>query len=206
MGEVYVFAIGNFAFVGEGLKVGAVFYPVGRVDVDGLHIAAHALFVEQAVHHQQAVARDQPVAPVVSVPVELDGLAQRRVLVRQLEQRLLARAGVGPAHRLDDAARIDPLMYMKRDGGNLEIVALNLVSPAQLDLARPDQLRVKMRVVGLRAGGRLPKRWRRATTRVEMRVVRFGAAYPGRFRVVRFGATWPGQFWIVRFRAGERRI
>ena len=153
-GQVLVLAVRYLSLVREGLEVGAVLDAVGRVDVDHLHLAAHALLLEEAVHHQQAVARDQAVAPVVGVPVELDGLAQRRVLFGLLEQRPLARVGVGLAYRLDDAARVDPLVYVQRDGGNLEIVALGLLGPAQLRLSRPDQLRVEMRVMRLRAGER----------------------------------------------------
>ena len=137
-GQVLVLAVPYLALVREGLEVGAVLDAVGRVDVDHLHLAAHALLFEEAVHHQQAVARDQAVAPVVGVLVELDRPPEGRVLLLGLEQRLLARA-VALADRLDDGAGIDPLVDMERDGRNRE--------RSPLGLARPGQLRVEMRVV-----------------------------------------------------------
>ena len=134
-----VFSIGYLSLVvRERLKVGAVLNAVGRVDVDHLHLTAHALLFEEAVHHQQAVARDQAVAPVVRVPVELDCPPQGRVLLLGLEQRLLARA-VALAYRLDDGAGVDPLVDVEGDGRNRK--------RSPLGLARPGQLRVEMRVM-----------------------------------------------------------
>ena len=80
-GQVFILAVLHVALVDERLEVGAVLDAVGRVDVDHLHLAGHALLFQQRVHHQQAVARDQAVGPAVGVLVELDRLAQRRVLV-----------------------------------------------------------------------------------------------------------------------------
>ena len=137
-GQILVLAVPYLALVREGLKVGAVLDAVGRVDVDHLHLAAHALLLEEAVHHQQAVARDQAVAPVMRVLVELDRPAERRVLLLGLEQRLLARA-VALADRLDDGAGVDPLVDVEGDGRNRK--------RSPLGLARPGQLRVEMRVV-----------------------------------------------------------
>jgi hypothetical protein len=56
-----------FALADEGLEVAAVLDAVGRVDVDHLHLPGHALLLQQAVHHQQAVAGDQPVGPAAVV-------------------------------------------------------------------------------------------------------------------------------------------
>ncbi len=137
-GQVLVLAVSYLSLVREGLKVGAVLDAVGRVDVDHLHLAAHALFLEEAVHHQQAVARDQAVAPVVGVLVELDRLAKGRVLLLGLEQRLLFRA-VALADRLDDGAGVDPLVDVEGDGRNRK--------RSSLGFARPGQLRVEMRIM-----------------------------------------------------------
>ena len=137
-GQVLVLAVRYLSLVREGLEVGAVLDAVGRVDVDHLHLAAHALLLEEAVHHQQAVARDQAVAPVVRVLVELDRPAKGRVLLLGLEQRLLARA-VALAYRLDDGAGVDPLVDVERNGRNRK--------RSPLGLARPGQLRVEMRIM-----------------------------------------------------------
>ncbi len=86
LGQVVVLAVLDVALVDEGLEVAAVADAIRRVDVDHLHLAGHAFLFEQGVHHQQGVARDQAVRPVVGVLVELDGLAQRRVLLGRLKQ------------------------------------------------------------------------------------------------------------------------
>ena len=63
------------AFVGEGLEVGAVVDAVRRVEVDHLHLPGHALFLQQRVHHQQAVARNHPVRPAALMAVEINRIA-----------------------------------------------------------------------------------------------------------------------------------
>ncbi len=74
-GQVLVLAVLDVALVDEGLEVGAVADTVGWVYVDHLHSARHPLLFQQRVHHQQAVAGHQPVAPAMEVLVELDSLA-----------------------------------------------------------------------------------------------------------------------------------
>ena len=88
-GQVLVPAVGHVLPVDEGLEVGAVADAVGRIDVDHLHLPAEALLLQEAVHHQQAVAGDQAIGPVMPVPVEVDGLPDRRVLLRIVEQGTL---------------------------------------------------------------------------------------------------------------------
>ncbi len=61
LGQVFVLAVLDVALVDEGLEVGAVLDAVGRVDVDHLHLAGHALLLQQRVHHQQAVACNQSI-------------------------------------------------------------------------------------------------------------------------------------------------
>ena len=100
-------------FIYEGLKVGAVFDSVGGVNVDHLDLATHTFLFQEAVHNPQTVARDEAVAPIVGMPVELDGFAQGRVFLLGLKQRLLPRrVSVALAHRFDDGAGIDPLVDM----------------------------------------------------------------------------------------------
>jgi len=78
-GQVFILAVLHVALVDERLEVRAVFYAVGRVEINHLHLPGHALFFQQRIHHQQTVARDEAVAPVVRVLVKLNRLAQRRV-------------------------------------------------------------------------------------------------------------------------------
>ncbi|MGC8908126.1 MAG: hypothetical protein ACP5M0_11880 [Desulfomonilaceae bacterium] len=74
----------------KGWEVGAVLDAVGRVEVDHLHLAGHALFFEERVHHQERIAGDQAVRPAVLVLVELDGLAQRFLALLFEEGQLYA--------------------------------------------------------------------------------------------------------------------
>ena len=75
LGQILILSILDRTLTDEGLKVAAVLDAVGRVDVDHLHPAGQALLVQQAVHHQQAVAGHQPVGPAALVAVEVDGVA-----------------------------------------------------------------------------------------------------------------------------------
>ncbi len=109
-GQVGILAVGHFAPVDERLEVGAVAYAVGRVHVDHLDVPAETLLLDQAVHDEKAVTRDQPVGPVVPVTVELDGLSERRVLLRCSEQRSLLFGGLRLPYRFDDRPRINPLV------------------------------------------------------------------------------------------------
>ena len=146
-GQVLVLAVGDLAPVHEGLEVGAVADAVGRVEVDRLHLPAKALLLDQAVHDQQTVARNQAIGPVVTVTVELDGLAERRVFLRRGEQRHLRLRAVSLAHRLNNRARVDALVHVQRHGRHLE--------RRMLRLAGPRELRVQVRVVGIGPAARV---------------------------------------------------
>jgi len=141
LGEIVVLPVLHVALAHKGLEVGAVLDPIGRVDVDHLHLAAQAFLLQEAVHHEQTVTGDQTVGPVVLVLVELDGLAKRRVLFRSLEQRELRMVPVALLHRVDDGARVDALVNMQRDGRDIE--------RGMFGLRCPDKLRVKVRIVGV---------------------------------------------------------
>ena len=86
----------------------------------------------------------KPVAPVVAVLVELNGVAQRRVLLRQLEKRELpcteAAAPLRLLDGLDDGARVDALMDVERHRRHLEGGTCSAL-PAHCEL------RVQVRVV-----------------------------------------------------------
>ena len=141
LGEVFVPSVRHVAPVHERLEVRAVTDAVGRVDVDGLNLPAEAFLFQQAVHDQEAVAGNQTVGPVVAVFVELDGLPDRWVLPRRLEQGRLGFPAVAVPHGLDGRAGIDSLVHVERDGRHLE--------RRMLRLAGPDELRIEMRVVGV---------------------------------------------------------
>ena len=132
-GQVLIFTISNFSLFNKRLEVGTVFDSVGGVDVDHLDLAAHRFFFKEAVHHQQAVARDEAVTPVMGMLVEFDGLAQGRVLPLALEKLpLTIHLAVAFADRLDDGAGVDPLVDVQGDGGDPERGSLRLARPAQM--------------------------------------------------------------------------
>ena len=141
LGQVGVVAVLHVALADEGLEVAAVLDAVGRVDVDHLHPAGQALLVQQAVHHQQAVAGHQPVGPAALVAVEVDGVAQRQVLEGGVEEAGLDgfRRALGftltlhrLAHRRQDAGRVDALVHVQADGVDLEAGALGLAGPGEV--------------------------------------------------------------------------
>ena len=70
----------------------------------------------------------------MAVLVELDGIADRRVLLRYLKQAALhgSAIAVALAGGLDDGAGIDALVDMERHRRHLEGGVLRLASPLQL--------------------------------------------------------------------------
>ncbi|EHI13651.1 hypothetical protein KEK_06745 [Mycolicibacterium thermoresistibile ATCC 19527] len=147
--QVFVLAVLHVALVDEGLEVGAVLDAVGRVDVDHLHLAGHALLLQQAVHDQQGVAGDQAVGPAFLMAVEVDRVTQRQVLERRIEQAglegllhalALAFALHGLAHGRQDAGRVDALVHVQADGVHLEARALGLAGPVEVGALQPLQL------------------------------------------------------------------
>ena len=60
------------------LPVRAELDPVGRIHVDHLHPPLQPLFLRQRGHHQQAVAQDHAVGPVLLVVVEIHQLLEMR--------------------------------------------------------------------------------------------------------------------------------
>ncbi len=144
--EVFVLAVLHVALVDEGLEVGAVLDAVGRVDVDHLHLPGHALFLQERVHHQERIARDQPVGPTALVLVEVDGVSERQVFERRGEE--VGLVGIVPltlpspggrgfafqafAHRRQDARRVDALVHVQADRLHLEAQALGLAGPVEI--------------------------------------------------------------------------
>ncbi len=137
-GQVVVLAVLHVAFVDERLEVGAVFDPIGRVHVDHLHLARHAFFFQQAVHHKERIARHKTVRPAVRVLVELDGVAQRLGAL-DVEQRGLRRVAIALLHGFDDRARVNAFVHVQAYRRHLERGVLRL--------ARPHKLGIEMRVI-----------------------------------------------------------
>ena len=141
LGQVGVVAVLDIALADEGLEVGAVLDAVRRVDVDHLHPAGHALLLEQAGHHQQAVAGDQAVGPVALMAVEVDGLAAGQVGGGVLEQAGLDGQGGlfalgllihALAHRPEDGGGVDAFVDVQADGVDLETGPLRLAGPVEV--------------------------------------------------------------------------
>jgi hypothetical protein len=81
--------------------------------------------------------------PAVGVLVELNGLAQGWIFLGLVEQPALLCAAVAIvlADGLDDGARVNALVDVQRDGRYLK--------GGVLRLARPLQLRVQVRIIGV---------------------------------------------------------
>ncbi len=77
-GRVLRLAVLHVALARAHLPVGAELDAVGRVDVDRLDLALQPFLLGEARHHQQRVAQDHPVRPVLVVVVEVDLLVELR--------------------------------------------------------------------------------------------------------------------------------
>jgi len=75
LGEVFVLAVLDLSLVYKWLEIRTVLDAIWRVDIDHLHLASHALFFQQRVHHQQRISGDQAIRPAVSVAIKVDGFA-----------------------------------------------------------------------------------------------------------------------------------
>jgi len=144
LGEVFVFAIFDVAASDEGLEIGAVADAVGRVYINHLDLAGHALFFEEGVHDEERIAGDEAIGPTVGMAVEVHGFAERRIFFFGFEEvalRGLERDAVAFADGFDDGARVNALVDVKGDGGDFE--------RGVFFFAGPDELRVEMRIVGV---------------------------------------------------------
>ena len=72
-GEIGLFVL-HISSSNLRLEVAPVLDPVGRVDVDHLHLARQVFSVGKRRHDLQAVTQDHPVRPVDVVLIELDRL------------------------------------------------------------------------------------------------------------------------------------
>jgi hypothetical protein len=107
LGQILIFAVLDITTIDKRLKIRPIFDSVRRVDVDHLDLPRHSLLFQQRVHYKQAVARDQPVRPVMRMFIELNRLPNWRILFRSGEERHLRAVSVAPTNNLDDSPRID---------------------------------------------------------------------------------------------------
>ena len=130
--HVFVVAVGHVALAHEGLEVRAELHRVGRIHVDGLHLAAEALVSGEGVHHHQGIAEDQPVHPPVAVLVCLEQpIADGEVaLPEEIEHVHLAVAGM-PLQGLQDRGSGQPLVHEQGQGRHVEGEPLGLPGPVE---------------------------------------------------------------------------
>src|SRR4051794_27793123 len=130
LGQILVLAVLDVPLVHEWLEVRPILDAIRRVDVPHLPLPRHALLFEKRVHDKKRISGDEPVGPIVVVPIELDGVAKGWVLFRVLKEAQLLRAlSVAFPDNLDDGPRVDSLMDMERDSRNREARVLGLASP-----------------------------------------------------------------------------
>jgi len=138
VGDVFVLVL-HVAAVNAGLEVAGVPDAVGRVYVDHLHLARHALLDQERVHHQERIPQDQAVRPTDLVAVELDLLVGGQgCFAEEVELRLRL------LYHLHDRPRGDALVDVERHHVHLERGVFGFASP--------DELRVQVGVVGVARG------------------------------------------------------
>ena len=148
-GGVLGLAVLHVALAGADLPVGAELDAVGRVEVDHLDLALEPFLLGQRGHHQQRIAQDHAVGPVLLVVVEVDQVLEGDAVEVGKQGQL--RLGLPPvwacgAHVLDDGLRVDLLLDVDGHGRHGQVAAVLLV------LALPDELRVERRVARVEHG------------------------------------------------------
>jgi hypothetical protein len=141
VGPCVFVVVADVALADEGLKVRAELHAVGRVDVDHLHLAAEALVVQERVHHDERVAEDHPVDPIVAILVSPQDLIDDRMLrvAEQFKQRAL-RVALVADQRLDDRLGRESFMDKERKGRHVEREPLGLARPVEEGPAEGRQL------------------------------------------------------------------
>ena len=129
---MFVVAVGHVALAHEGLEVRAELHRVGRIHVDGLHLAAEPLVSDEGVHHHQGIAEDQPVHPPVAVLVCLEQpiVDGEVAFPEEIEHVHLAVAGM-PFEGFQDRGGGQPLVHEQGQGGYVEGEALGLSGPVE---------------------------------------------------------------------------
>ena len=126
------------------LEVGVELDPVGRVDVDALHLSTQPFALGEGGHDLQAIAQDHAVRPVGVVLVELGLRLRARQAVEvgeEVDLRLRLHTALGAPHEVvDQDLGMDLLLDEERWRRYDE------VGPVALVLAAPDELRVEVAV------------------------------------------------------------
>jgi hypothetical protein len=145
---IFCLAVLYVAFAGAHLPVGAELDAVGRVKVDGLDLALESFLLCQRSHHQQRVAKNHAIRPVLLVVVEVHLLVKSLwPAIEVCEQvglvlRLLLQSG----QSVDDGLRVNLLLDV--DGHYRH----SQVFPVLLVFSLPHQLRVKRRIARVEHG------------------------------------------------------
>ena len=72
--QIFILFILHIPLIHKGLEVGAILDAIRWINIYHLHLAGHALLLQQGIHDHQAVTSNHPVGPVDAVLVELNGL------------------------------------------------------------------------------------------------------------------------------------
>jgi hypothetical protein len=115
---------------------------VRRVYINHLDLPGHSLLLKQRVHYQEGITSNQTVRPAVRVFVKVNRVMERQPFFGPLEQGWLygESVAVSFADGLNDGARVNRLVNVKRDRRDLE--------RGVLFLPGPNKLRIEVRVVG----------------------------------------------------------
>lgn len=189
--QIGIGTVFHIALAGKRLKSRPEFDAIGRIEIDHLDLARHALLLQQRVHHQQAVARHQPVSPAEGVAIEIQRLGERHRLERRIEQAGLRRRRWLRNRLLDRREHsrwIDAFMAVERDSIDGETRPLGFARPGEVGL--PQRLQFRQRGV----------HHRRITTGQRIIDQRFNARPPDieLQRRIKMRIIFPHRLWLLR--------
>ena len=147
-GGILRLAVLDVPLAGADLPVGAELDTVGRVEVDRLDLALQSLLLGQAGHHQQRIAEDEAIAPLLLVLVEVDRAIERAGDGDREEVRLIRLLDALREEVVDERLGLDLLLDVDGDGEHGEVL------PVLLVLAGPDELGIERGVARVANGPR----------------------------------------------------
>jgi hypothetical protein len=127
----------NPVLADEWLEVRPKFHAVGRIEIDHLYLAAHALIFEQGIHDLQRIAENQPVRPwpLVFIGVEFVGNIEFDITEQvQRRARCLVRF-----QGFENGLSGMPLMHEQRQRRHRHLLALGLAGPVEERLGQAAQ-------------------------------------------------------------------
>src|SRR6266699_5223776 len=135
--SVLDFAVLDVTLLCRHLPVRSELDAIGGVHVDHLNLALQPLLLRERGHHEEGVAKDQSVGPVLVVLIELDQLLELDAVEIAPEVQLRFPSRLLGTQVVDERLRMDLLLDVDRHRSHFER------TPVLLVLALPDKLWVQ---------------------------------------------------------------